>query len=1121
MKIKKTNVHFSKRKNVINFLMRTLLLLFCSTVLAFSPVDVFSQRTKVIIEADKVISVEEVFNIIKQQTDYNFVYRADMFADYPKVNLKKGAIKANKLLELTLPNQAFKVSVVDESTIVIENKPKVQQRISGTVTDTDNVPLAGATVIIKGTTTGTSTDFDGNYSISANTGETLVYSYLGKENFEVVVNDDTAINVTLESSSESLDEVIIVGYGTTRKSDLTGSVGSVKSEDIQQIKAQTIDETLIGQIPGVLVSAQSGGPGSGAIVNIRGLSQLIGDNQPLYVVDGVPIIINPQFNDTGIGVFGDRENPLLSINPADIERVDVLKDASSAAIYGSRAANGVILITTKRGKRNRKPKFDFSYSTTVQNPLNTYDVLSASQFQQFITDQGLDAGVTFGDSNTDWQKEIINSSALWNQYDFNVSGGSEKVNYLVSARVSDQEGLMLGNDFKRYNFSSSLDADITDRLNFGFNFSYNYSINEQSGLTSLSSGAFFRPDLPVFNDDGTFTTVPGRFGLILRNPVGDQGQIKDKAISQNILGSAYGEYKILDGLKLRSQLSVNVNNDRSSTFSPSFTLNAQFGQFFGTQGALLDVQHTAGTNTSFSNTLNYNKTFLQKHTIDAVFGLSWDQSRLDLESQEYAGFPDDEVLTNINSANDFVGAGSDAYETALNSLFGRINYNFDNRYLATFTARSDGSIKFGPDNQRGFFPSGALAWNVHNEQFLKESDVLNLLKLRASFGQTGLDNLPTFTYLANYQSLSNGDSFYDGINGISINGVPNSAIRWEKTNQLDLGLEFGLFKNRLFGEIVYFEKKTSDIILIAPIPAQTGFSNWNANIADVTNKGWEFAFGGDIIRNTNFRWNSTFNISFVQNNVDALNGGITSAFGNTGIIEGEPIGVVSGYDVVSIAQTQEEIDALNATAPDGNYFTGLREPGDYIYRDVDGDGEITNEDVTPLGDINPDYFGGWNNTISYKGFDFNFNFNYVQGNAKQWSRGTSQFSFVDPNTNVTTDIFDAWTPDNTDAKYARIGSATHSTRPAISKNIEDGSYIKLRSASLGYNIPRAYLDKYGIDNFRITLSGNNLFVITNYPGIDPESVGTQRGGSTVDLIRDRGSSYPQARLITLGFNVSL
>ncbi|MGS0524408.1 SusC/RagA family TonB-linked outer membrane protein [Zobellia nedashkovskayae] len=872
---------------------------------------------------------------------------------------------------------------------------------------------------------------------------------------------------------------------------------------------------MIGKIPGVYVSASSGAPGTGATVHVRGISQLIGDNQPLYVVDGVPIVINPRFS---TDVFGGRENPLLSINPADIERVDVLKDASSAAIYGSRAANGVVIITTKRGKRNQAPRFNFSYDTTIQNPLNTYDVLNASQFKQFITDQGREGDITFGEADTDWQEEITNNNAIWNQYDFNVSGGTTEVNYLVSARVTEQEGLMLGNKFSRYNFSSSVDASLTDKLKAGTNISYNNSNSRQSGLGSLAHGAFFRPDLPIFNEDGSYTTSPVLYGILDRNPVGGLAKTKNKALSQNIVGSIYGEYKIIDDLKYRSQLSVNLNNGSGFLFRPSFTASAVLSSYFaGTEGAVLDVSHSSEISTSWANTLNYNKTFGNSHTIDAVFGVSSNYSKLNLDSQKYSGFPDDEILTNINSASSFIIASSNANETALNSLFGRVNYNYKDRYLVTATGRYDGSIKFGPDNRRGFFPSGAIAWNVHNEDFFKENRVIDQLKLRASLGRTGPDNLPTFTYLANYIS----GFFYDGINGISPNGVPNSGIKWEETDQLDLGVELGLFNGRLNAEIVYFEKKTSDIILLVPIPSQTGFTNWNANIADVTNKGWEIAIGGDVVRSKDFRWNSSFNISFVGNNVDALNGGNTTGFGSAGIIEGKPFGVIVGYDVVSIAQTQAEIDALNAGAPDGNYFGGLTQPGDYIFKDIDGDGEITSLDRDAIGDINPDYFGGWNNSLSYKNFDFTFNFNYVQGNEKEWTRGAEEFNNVDPNVNVITAVLNTWTPENTGAKYARIGSATHGTSIANSKSVEDGSYIKLRSASLGYNFPKKLLNNTGIESLQLTFSGNNLFTITDYPGIDPESVQIPRGGATVDLRRDTGFSYPQARTFTIGFNLSL
>ena len=462
---------------------------------------------------------------------------------------------------------------------------------------------------------------------------------------------------------------------------------------------------------------------------------------------------------------------------------------------------------------------------------------------------------------------------------------------------------------------------------------------------------------------------------------------------------------------------------------------------------------------------------------------------------------------------------SESFEQGLNSVFGRLNYSFKDRYLFTFTARYDESTKFGPNNRGGFFPSAAIAWNMHNETFLKDHKIISQLKLRASLGRTGSDNLPAFAYLALFQSLDNGDSFYNGQNGIAVPSIPNNDIQWETTDQLDIGLEFELWGGRAYGEITYFEKKTSDIILFVPLPAETGATSFNNNIADVTNTGWEILIGGNILNKQDFTWNSSLNLSFIKNNVDALNGGATSAFGSAGIIEGHPIGVINGYDVLRIAQTQEEINTLNDGAPDGNYFSGLSQPGDYIFRDVDGDGEITRDDRVPIGDINPDYFGGWNNTLTYKNLDFTFNLQFIQGNRREWARATN-LSFANYNANLTTLVFDTWTPENTGANFARLGSGTHGFVPT-SRSVVDGSYLRLRSASIGYTLPKAWLEPLKIANAKLIITGNNLFTITDYPGPDPENVDQQRGGSSIDLRSDGGFAYPNARTFTFGFILNL
>ncbi len=1131
MKITGTNQFFYNRKTLRNVMVRTFFFCFCVSIFCLTPESILSQNAEIKINKDQMVTVDQVFNLIKAQTDYTFIYRSDMFKDFPKIQLKKGLIKANKLLELSLTINNYDFNLLENNTIIIKKKLNQQTTITGKITDNSGDPLPNVTIRVKGTEKAASSDYDGLYNITVDSSENiLVFSSIGFEKQEVKVGFQKNINVTLIESLNELDEIIIVGYGSTKKKDLTGSVGSIDSEQIKQIKSQTIDESLAGRISGVYVQGQGGRPGSGSIVNIRGLSAIRGDNQPLYVVDGTPIVVNQT------GLPSNGENPLLAINPADIDRIDVLKDASAAAIYGSRAANGVILITTKRGKRNLKPQLNISFNSTIQTPINTYDVFNAAEYREFTIKNAqarIDSGSGtstdnqivnnpnsfFGNQNTDWQKEVTNNLALWNDYRLSISGGSDKINYLVSSNISDQESLFLGGKFNKYGLATNIDANVTDSFTVGASLNYNYSVNKSSGLGSFEQVAIFRPDVGIFDELNEYTTTPLYSGttVTVRNPVGGAGESRNKTLAQFMYSSIYGEYKIVNGLKFKSQINASTNSSETENFDPSFSSAAAYRLINGgTQEASLNYQHSKSYTTVFSNTLSYNKTF-GNHNIDAVIGVSWDNFRQDLKSQTYLGFPDDYILTDISSANRVESYGSQSIENGLNSQFGRINYKYKDTWLATFTARRDGSTKFGPNNQYGFFPSGAIAWNLHNENFFKNK-VVNKLKLRASLGKTGSDNLASFSYLANFNS----GNFYNNINGTAVNGIPNYDIRWEETDQLDIGSEFSLFNNRIYGEVVYFTKNTSGIILFTPLPIESGFTSFNANVADVSNKGWEIGFGADIIKTNNFKWNSEMNISFIKNNVDDLYNGSVSATGNLRALqEGQPIGVITGYDVLSIAQTQEEIDILNASAPDGTYWSSLQEPGDYILKDIDGDGEITPEDITPLGSILPDYFGGWNNSFTYKNFSLGINFMFVQGNKRDASSVISRFlADSDPYLNTSSLVYDTWSPENTDATYGRIGSPTTVGTVALSKFVEDASYIRLKTLSLGYNVPKTFLEHLKISSARISFLANNLLTITNYSGLDPESVQTINSGSgTFGLAYDNGS-YPLSKTYSLSVNLS-
>lgn len=1153
MEIKFNYAFFFKKKSISIFIMRVFILFLSFTFFSFVPSDVLSQNVKIMIKKDQTATVDQIFELIKQQTKYRFVYRSDMFDNVPKVQLEKGAIPINALLEMSLSKGRFKYEVAPNNTIIIKEVPAVKAaeqdiEIKGTVKDFNGQPIPGITVYVANSKPtgslisknfvirGTTTDFDGSFTLTAHVGYYLIASGVGFQFYsEQVTEGKKVYPIILKEQVSLLEEVMVVGYGTTKKKDLTGSVSSVTSEDIQQIKSQTIDNALVGKMAGVYVQSRGGQPGSGAFVNIRGLSQVRGDNQPLYIIDGTPIVVTPNSESLGLINYGSRENPLLAINPDDVERIDVLKDASAAAIYGSRAVNGVVMVTTKRGKRNQAPKFSFNASSTFQNPVETYDYLSADQYKAFSTTQAKatlaaypeiywpyfprenaivnSPDTYFGTSNTDWQDLIINKNALWTQYNFNVNGGTDNVNYMMSVGISDQDGVMIENNFKRYTYSGNLDVNVTKSFKVGGSMNYNYSVNTNKGFSSLSL-ANFRPDLSPYNADGSYSTYEGTYGEQY-TLLGDGMQTRKKAISKNLIGSVYGEVEIIDGLKFKSQLNVGLNTDEVNKFSTSKSQTALiYAMYYAEPGARLEIQTNDGYSTAFENTLSYKRVF-GDHRIDAVGGISWNRSRYDAVAQHYRGFPDDDILIDLKSAAFVDKPESESIEQGLNSLFGRINYGYKDKYLATFTARRDGSTKFGPDNRYGFFPSGALAWNMHNEDFIKNKPLINQLKLRASYGRTGSDNLPSFSYLAYYQALENGDSMYDGINGIAVTGVPNSKIRWEETDQLDLGLDFAFFNYRVTGEVGYFQKKSSGIILFTPLPYETGSVSWNTNIADLSNKGWELLVGVDVIRSKNFKWNSSLNITTVKNNVDDLYGGNA---GNQTVIQGQPLGVITGYDVIKIAQTQAEIDALNTSAG-GVYQSSLTAPGDYIFKDVNGDGKVDTSDRTALGDINPNFYGGWNNSMTYKNWDFSFNWNFAQGGEREYSKITNMYA-IDAVSNPTIEVLETWTPDQTDAKYAAYGSATHGIVPT-SRSIVDASYIKLRSASIGYSLPASLFRNTGISRAKLSLSGNNLLTISSYPGLDPEDVkSTSFANRTTGFTSDDGLSYPNIRTFTFALNVT-
>ena len=1194
-----TKVLFCFRKKLLKIIMRTFIFLFGFTVFGFAPSDILSQNAKITIDADKIITVDEVFKIIKEQTDYRFIYQSNLFENFPKVKLKKGTIKASTLLEKSLATGDFIYRFSNDKTIQLEKKEYVntnsnavlQEQISGTVTTEDGLPLTGATVYVTNNDPenrsdetnfpirGTQTDFDGNFTLEVALNQYLVVGFIGYERFSQLITSTTdTYNIVLKESQNKLDEIVIVGYGETKRDDLTGSVASIKAKELAvQPTSQSFDQILGGQLSGVFVAQNSGRPGEGAIVNIRGATSLNGQNQPLYVVDGIPILVDEAVpNDFAASAgFGTdtffQTNPLLGISPSDIASVDVLKDASAAAIYGSRAANGVILITTKKGRKNSKGQLNVKYSYSLQDVSKDFDWMNAQQFKDYITqvaqqtkmklagdnvpeggrghfapNQVLqnnrqfghpEGAVTpyFGTGDTDWA-DVLTRSAASETLSMNYSGGTENSTYYVSFNYTDQEGIRIKNDFDNYAIRLNVDSQVANRIKVGTNLSYNRNTNTFGGSSSLTTSELsaFQPTYDVYNPDGTYTSYieyrgsPSNGGDPEFNPLA-QSENSSESGGTNFSGVAFAEVDIIEGLKFKSTYTVGVLDSEGRNYRPIF-LAFSFDD--------LRLSSSKTINTNWTHTLNYNKAFNEKHNLNVLFGSSFEQREISQTAFSVESFSND-ALNNIGAAEVVTYRYEDLQVGRLNSHFGRLNYNYDDRYHLTFTGRADGSTKFGPGNQWGFFPSGAVMWKISNESFLEYNDFISDLRLRASLGKTGNANLPEFQFASAYLIPSNfrGSIRYNGSTAISSNGIPNANLQWESSDQFDMALEFALLNNQFTGSVNYYKNKTNDLLLNSTISPTTGFTNQTANIASVSNKGWEIELGADLDLG-NVRWNSRFNIATNKNVLEKLNGGSIFEFGNPdNVIEGTELGAIFGYTVDGLFQNQQEIDNLNASAPSGEYQDRFgMEVGNYRLVDRNGDGEITRDDRHVLGSTQPDFFGGWNNTFSYKGFHLTANFQFVSGAERSWADLATLFqsSGLDRNSVVGV-LDDTWSPFNTDeqnanATYEQLllgGTSRRFARERLgpdggefSTSVFDTSYLRFKTLQLGYSMPVEIVEKIFLRSLQFNVTVNNLWTSTDWPGLDPEAAGgnTNARNSVTSSVQNEGQL---TKTVTFGINIGI
>jgi len=995
-----------------------------------------------------------------------------------------------------------------------------QDVVSGIVTDENGEALVGVTVTIQGSTAGTATDLDGSFSLQAPADAILEVSYIGYETKAIPVNGQSTINVALGVDSEVMDEVVIIGYGSVQKSDVTGSVSSVKAEEIQAFPVLNAGQALQGRAAGVSVQTQNGGePGADISIRVRGTSSLNASSDPLVVVDGFVGAAFPQQN--------------------DIESIEILKDASATAIYGSRGSGGVILVTTKKGKPGKAVvEVNSTYSSQeTNNRLDLLDANGFAQYQNMIRANAGDAPYAQGSENTDWQEEIYQVGNTQN-HQLSVSGGGDNVNYYISGTYFDQEGIVINSDFQKIQFLANVDAKVNERLKIGLNSVASRS--EQNGVSTQSTGrdaigsvngggddvvalAFrFAPDVGRFNADGNFSQ--NTVGDDIENPWAVATQITNQTKTDNSRTNMYADLQIVKGLSFKSTLGYRTQNSTEGYFKPqTFVLSAG--------GAFLEsVKRTRFLN---ENYLTYT-TPIGRGSITAIAGHSYQKNTTE-------GFEAGarELLTDVFSWYNLEAGQIDARtidsrfsESEIESVFGRVNMDWDDKYLITATVRRDGASNFAANNKYALFPSLALGWKVSNESFLRDNNTLSLLKLRASYGLTGNQAIGPYQSLATYRVQPPAE--VDGAFGVDLAREDNPDLKWETSYQTNVGMDVGLLENRISFSVDYYNIDTEDLLAVdraSNFYLGTTDLDVLRNVGAINNSGIELSITSVNVNKGDFKWSTNLNYARNRNKVVALSSGTDLlgsgapgyfAGGDTYILrEGEPLGSFWGLSYQGVYQGGE--------IPDGTALTGVSFdqdgnpiPGEPLFAEVadeegNFDGVIDDNDRQIIGDPNPDFTFGITNNFSYKNFDLNI---FFQGAVGGDIYNLTAVQLYNGDSNALTDILNSWSPDNTDTDIPR---AAIRGRERSSRFVEDGSYVRLKNVALGYNFPSGLTEKAGINSLRLSVSAQNLLTFTNYSGLDPEvsyfgSGGESSGDANVIQGHDYGN-YPNLRSITVGLNL--
>ena len=1149
----------------------TLMVIFCLHVSAKT----VGQRITLSL---KNASLRSVFKEIHRQTGYNFVYNSRIVGNTKNVDLDVKNASVDEVLQQCFRDQSLTYQIMDGTTIVLkpaEQLPEVLNmvlfppgEIHGKVADASGKPMQGVSVSNRHSKKATSTDAEGNFTIRAAVNDQLVFSFVGYRNQVLKVSDpESPLTITMAIEISSLNETVVIGYGVTQRKDLTGSVSTVAAKDIQDIPFTTVDNALAGKAAGVQVTKTDGSPGGAVRIRVRGSTSLLGGNDPLYVIDGVPVQVQSNYISPGYDVgspmanavngsgglesgmstaFVNGLNSLGGLNVDDIESITILKDASSTAIYGSKAANGVVIITTKKGKKDMAPRITFNDYATLTSIARKPKVLDALQYRTLLTEAAQndndahdltgdphypvtdqivnDPSSFFGKANTNWIN-LVTHSPVANNAELSIQGGGAASRYYTSVAYNSTPGVVIGTNYQRITGKLTLENEISKHFKFITNLNIGYT-NQNITNGAYDQAIKARPDLTPFDSTGNYTNFAGIAPSYLgfENPLA-LTTATNNSKTTSILGSISAIYDFNPHLQFKSTASINNQSYNQQLYTPSYL---QVGSSYGpvpASGGIGNNANSRFTDLFVENTLGYIKEWKENNAINLLAGTSYETQKTSSFSATATGYPNDNVLNNLSSAIiPLYSRGDDPRkpQSYLVSFYLRANYTYKDKYLFTFTGRSDGSSKFGPENKFGYFPSGAIAWRVSKENFLKDVSWIEDIKIRGSYGLTGNQNIGDQMYRSLYTPTS-----YAGTNALIPTQLGNPGIKWETAKQTDIGLDVSLFKNRLQATFDYYRKQTDDALLSLPVPTSNTFSSLLSNVVGIRNSGLELSLQGDIIRTKNFRWNASVNITRNRSIVTKINSSADLTqigskagleYGNTAIIQGQPLGLITGMKVTGIIKTQKQLDDYKTQLGDNAIYSfpylGIGDPM-FLLDTVNyqpGGYPFFNAVVANGA---PKYYGGFTQGFSYKNFDLNLYFTFSEGGKLMWGDGVSSLNFVGTS-NANAIMLNRYNSANTNASQPRL-LYSDQTLYNSSLSVFNSSYLKLRTLSLNYHFTKSeWMKRTGLQAVSIYGSATNLFTVTKYPGNDPETSDDSYSvqGGYFDV-----SNYPGVRTFSLGLKV--